>query len=135
MEHGICNKLRRRGLKCFFKLYFYLLANVSRLCRNSLQFANLLSLLISPVVTECTNQIKMARRQRGELTCIVGTTDPVHSSNPICWCSLLTPFRSGENANLYACRAGGGCIATRLKQPTILLKRYKTERLKSLLYQ
>jgi len=45
----------------FFKLYFYLLANVSRLCRNSLQFANLLSLLISPVVTECTNQIKMAR--------------------------------------------------------------------------
>lgn len=101
----------------FFKLYFYLLANVSRVCRNSLQFANLLSLLISPAVTESTNQIKMTRRERGELTCIVRTTDPVHSCNGICWCSLLTPFRSGENANLYAYKAGGGCVATRLKPP------------------
>lgn len=93
----------------FFKLYFYLLANVSRLCRNSLQFANLLSLLISPVVTECTNQIKTARRLRGELTCIVQATDPVHSCNRICWCYPLTPFRSGENANLYAYKAAG-CV-------------------------
>lgn len=52
-----------------FKLYFYLLENVSRLTRNSLQFANLLSLLISPAVSECTNQIKMVRRQRPALTC------------------------------------------------------------------
>jgi hypothetical protein len=42
-----------------FKLYVYLLENVSWLSRNSVQFANLLSLLVSPVVSECTNQIKM----------------------------------------------------------------------------
>lgn len=68
----------------YFKLYFYLLENVSRLTRNSVQFADLLSLLISLVVSECTNQIKMAQGQTGALTRTERTADPVRFCNRIC---------------------------------------------------
>lgn len=70
--------------RMYFKLYFYLLENLSWLTRNFVQFADLLSLLISLVVSECTNQIKMAQGQTGALTCIERTTGPVNFCNRIC---------------------------------------------------
>jgi hypothetical protein len=69
MEMLDCMSLRtRREAGIYFILDFSLLENVSRVTRNAVQFANLLRLLISPLVSDCTNQIEMAPSQTGALT-------------------------------------------------------------------
>jgi hypothetical protein len=83
-----------RGPGKYFKLYFYLLENVSQLTGSSMQFANLMSLLISLVVSECTHQIEMAPDQTGAMTSTERITNPVHFCKQTCWSSLLTPFLS-----------------------------------------